>query len=247
MSAAPSWLDGINPPAGSTTETQGGTSGTGSPEAASESPVASNLGDALAPPESSAPSSEGDKGKPNEAKPDAKLETKAGDKPADETSDETGYAPFKLPEGMLITPEHQSTLTEFGTTHKLPQEAVQQVVDLGVAVAQQTREAIEAADADAMKEMHAEWRKEIQADSELGGAKFAQTQANLNLFQKSSLADDKLIEFLSVSNLIQNPHIVRLLSRVGATYKENAPGMSGSGPGQERNPAKELYAKSKHN
>lgn len=182
-----------------------------------------------------------------EAPKSAEGQPNADESKKDGKSDASTYEAFKLPEGMTITEAHQTALTEFGQAHSLPQEAVQQIVDLGVEIAELTRQAVEEESAEGIKQLHAEWRQRLMADPELGGANIKETQANFDAFQKSKIGDADLINFLNESGLILNPHIARLISRIGVTLREKPIGFGGSeAPRGERNIPAEIYNKSNH-
>lgn len=200
-------------------------------------PLSAQLDGDTTTPSKDAPTADGQQ--PKDA---SKAESKEGDKPADGSP----YEAFTLPEGMSITDAHQAALTEYGQKYNIPQEGVQQVVDLGVEIAQMTREAIEQESEQGIAAMHAEWRKQLHADPDLGGANFKKTQANLDAFQQSALATPALLQFLSESNLVMHPEITRLLNAVGASLKEQPVAFGGDTPKPERNPAKEIYSKSGH-
>lgn len=254
MSAA-NWLDNFgkesaSPPAQTGSSDSAGTASAPNPastpigDPVSLKTETTNIGDALSAPLESSPAPEGQA--PKEGQQDGSKQQADGKTP------EAGeYTPFQLPDGLAISEAHQAALTAYGKENNLSQEAVQQVVNLGVEVEQQTRAAIEAESAQEMQAVRAEWRKELLADPELGGANLARTQENMNLFQQSKLSDPGLVDFLQSTGLVANPNVVRLLSRIGASLREQPVSMGGSRSdapgGGNRQPEKELYAKSGHN
>lgn len=238
----PSWLSNSNPsdaaPSGEAPSSSSDNTPRGDEGATLTLGDGSNLSDALS--ESNQPPADTQAGEQGDAE-------KKGTKSGEESGDESGYSAFTLPEGLQISEAHQAALTEYGKQYNLPQEGVQRVVDLGVEIAQMTREAVEAESQVAVEQMHAQWRKDLMADPELGGQKLKETQANLDAFQRSEMADPGLLKFLNETSLVLNPHVARLLSRIGASFKETPVHLGGgANPAADRNVDREIFNNSGH-
>ena len=213
-------------------------SSTNTPAADTKAP-ATNLGDALAPTAETPKADVQPKAEQTKA-PEAKAE---GDK---KSADAAGYEAFTLPDGYSVAPEDLKVFTELGQKYSLPQEGAQDIINLGVALAENTRQQVLAEQNQEAQTTKQEWVSNLQKDPELGGEKFKDTQANLNAFQQSKIADAAGLTFLTETGLITNPHIARILSRVGATLRERPVTFGSDQANPEVNAARKLFANSKH-
>ncbi len=244
--SGPNWIESFGKEAPAASGSDGSTNTTSPtaptpnsgevPKLESKTEAPAPLGDAL---NTNTPKADGQPS--GDGQTTSKETAKAGDKPGDAQALE-----FKLPDGLSIAPEHHAALTEFQKQHNLPPEALQRVVDLGAEVAQQTRSMIEQDAARESEAMRAEWKQALLADPELGGPKLPQTQANFNAFQQSKLAEPALLQLLNETGLLTHPSIARLISRIGASMRENPVNFGAEAPNNRR-PENELYARSAHN
>lgn len=78
---------------------------------------------------------------------------------------------LKLPEGFTLDDTTKGSLSELATKHKLSQEVVQELVDLGASRSKAEAEAAASSQLQAWKDTNDKWRDEVMADKELGGDK----------------------------------------------------------------------------
>lgn len=148
------------------------------------------------------------------------------EKPADESQktiddkgekqDEISYAEFTVPEGMVADKETMATFTELAKESGLTQESAQKLVDM----ATQNVQNILAAQDNAYAETRQEWKKLIEKDPELGGAKLNETQELCQLALRK-FGDDSLTELLGSTGIGDSPALTRLLKRVGKMLSED--------------------------
>lgn len=116
------------------------------------------------------------------------------------------YTDFTMPEGYSLNPEDSKTLQELGQQFKMPQEAVQKLVDLGVQM--QQRQAQE------QQKVIASWVDAAKADKEYGGENL---QKNLLTAQRafSLPRGDKISNILHKSGLGNHPDVIGFMTEVG--------------------------------
>lgn len=116
------------------------------------------------------------------------------------------YTDFQMPEGFTLNPEDQTVLHELGQQFKMPQEAVQKLVDLGVQMQQrQVQEQLKTV---------ASWVDAAKADKEYGGENL---QKNLLTAQRafSLPRGDKISNILHKSGLGNHPDVIGFMTEVG--------------------------------
>lgn len=145
-------------------------------------------------------------------------------------------ADITLPEGVARDDESLGELTAFATKHNLSKEAVQDLANLGAKaagkVAGQPKAIVDAA--------RVEWRKELAADKELGGAKLDE---NLSVAKKAldAFGSPALKELLEASGLGDHPEIIRAFHKAGSLISEDKLVTSGNNNAAERDPATTLF------
>ncbi|MCK0923729.1 hypothetical protein BFR80_006485 [Acinetobacter pittii] len=115
------------------------------------------------------------------------------------------YTDFQMPEGFTLNPEDQTVLHELGQQFKMPQEAVQKLVDLGVQMQQrQVQEQLKTV---------ASWVDAAKADKEYGGENL---QKNLLTAQRafSLPRGDKISNILHKSGLGNHPDVIGFMTEV---------------------------------
>ncbi len=123
--------------------------------------------------------------------------------PAEQT---VQYTDFQMPEGFTLNPEDQTVLQELGQEFKMPQEAVQKLVDLGVQMQQrQVQEQLKTVSS---------WVDAAKADKEYGGENL---QKNLLTAQRafSLPRGDKISNILHKSGLGNHPDVIGFMTEVG--------------------------------
>ena len=133
-----------------------------------------------------------------------KPETLLGQDPAVEQP--IVYTNFTMPEGFELNGDDSKVLQELGQQFKMPQEAVQKLVDLGVQM--QQRQVQE------QQKAIASWVDAAKADPEYGGDKL---EANLLTAQRafSLPRGDKISKILYMSGLGNHPDVVGFMTEVG--------------------------------
>ncbi|EMW6422780.1 hypothetical protein ACWQOK_000603 [Acinetobacter baumannii] len=116
------------------------------------------------------------------------------------------YTDFTMPEGYSLNPEDSKTLQELGQQFKMPQEAVQKLVDLGVQM--QQRQAQE------QQKVIASWVDAAKADPEYGGEKL---KDNLLTAQRafSLPRGAEISKILFKSGLGNHPAVIGFMTEVG--------------------------------
>ncbi|MBJ9706883.1 hypothetical protein I5514_05685 [Acinetobacter baumannii] len=116
------------------------------------------------------------------------------------------YTDFTMPEGYSLNPEDSKTLQELGQQFKMPQEAVQKLVDLGVQM--QQRQAQE------QQKVIASWVDAAKADPEYGGEKLKE---NLLTAQRafSLPRGAEISKILFKSGLGNHPAVIGFMTEVG--------------------------------
>ncbi len=200
-----------------------------------------------APADSSAPAGSlltGDASAPADSAEPAKVE--GDNKPADAAKPAgapEAYTPFTMPEGIEADAD---LMTGFAATAKelgLSQEQAQKLVDLQVKSAQgqdtSRRESIE----QAITKQSEAWVNELKADPELGGEKFNATVATAAKAMQS-FGTPELRALLNESGLGNNPELVKLFHRIGASISEDSMVLPGNKAASGRpKPEDIFYAK----
>lgn len=116
------------------------------------------------------------------------------------------YTDFTMPEGYSLNPDDSKTLQELGQQFKMPQEAVQKLVDLGVQM--QQRQAQE------QQRVIASWVDAAKADPEYGGEKLKE---NLLTAQRafSLPRGAEISKILFKSGLGNHPAVIGFMTEVG--------------------------------
>lgn len=116
------------------------------------------------------------------------------------------YTDFTMPEGYSLNPEDSKTLQELGQQFKMPQDAVQKLVDLGVQM--QQRQAQE------QQKLITSWVDAAKSDPEYGGEKLKE---NLLTAQRafSLPRGAEISKILFKSGLGNHPAVIGFMTEVG--------------------------------
>lgn len=116
------------------------------------------------------------------------------------------YTDFTMPEGFELHGDDAKVLQELGQQFKMPQEAVQKLVDLGVQL--QQRQAVQ------QQQMVNSWIDAARADTEYGGEKL---QQSLLTAQKAFTLPrgEKISKILYNSGLGNHPDVIGFMTEVG--------------------------------
>ncbi len=126
---------------------------------------------------------------------------------------------FKIPASAEPNREALGALREIASAHRLPQDAVQAMVDLAIKQAQ-----VEVAGYErAYKDMRAEWVGELKSDPQFAGSRGEKWDANLALARKAVAAfgNAKLRATFNELGIGDHPELVRFMAKVGAALGDD--------------------------
>lgn len=140
--------------------------------------------------------------------PAAEATLLGGEEPAAPAAEATPieYGDFTLAEGYAIDDADMGVLKELGQEFKLPQEAMQKLVDLGTTIQQRQAESYQAQVSD--------WVAQAKADKEYGGDKLQQSLSTA----KGAFAlprGDKMRSLLDETGLGNHPDVIGFFAEVG--------------------------------
>ncbi|MCH7392428.1 hypothetical protein [Acinetobacter dispersus] len=129
-----------------------------------------------------------------------------GEQPPAAADQPIQYTDFTLPEGFELDGDDSKALLELGQEFKMPQEAVQKLVDLGIQM--QQRQVAQ------QQQMVRSWIDATRADAEYGGEKL---QQSLLTAQKAFTLPrgDKISKLLGSSGLGNHPDVIGFMTEVG--------------------------------
>lgn len=159
---------------------------------------------------------------------------------ADDAAEPIKIEELTVPEDMPIPEEMKGPMSEYITENKLDKAGAQKLTDLGVKMQQHNL--------DIWTKTKTDWRKEVEADPELGGQNLKQTVAKANdVIRQFAGTEENLAELkqdLVLLGLGNKRSFVRFLTNISkATGNDSAAGASGTGSdvsGQEAM-AKRMY------
>lgn len=178
-----------------------------------------------------------------------------GDKEKKDGADKTEaapetYADFKMPEGLVPDPELMPEFTGVAKELNLSQDQAQKLMDLYSKAQAKAQEQ----GTQAFAAVQEQWRKSIETDSELGGAKFTETKSNvakvINQLVPDGAQKKALEQALYVTGAGNNPEIMRLIARAAPFITENSKhssGKSAGGGGAPTRTADVFYSNDKTN
>ena len=141
-----------------------------------------------------------------------------GDKSAEGAEDVIEYADFTLPEGQSMDQEALDALLPIAKQHKLPQDAVQGIIDIAAGMLDRQAQEQELA----IENQEKIWKTEILKDPEIGGAKHVQAAAAGEKALKMFDPAGEMGELLKIGRLTNNPTVRKFLARVGQSVSEDA-------------------------
>lgn len=159
-----------------------------------------------------------------------------------ETEEQKGapeeYADFTMPEGMQIDEAVAGELKTLAKAYNMPQEAAQQLVDMGAKLVQQTQES----QLENWQQQQKAWIESAKSDEEIGGGKFDET-LHVARQARRAFGSDAFLEALEITGVGNHPEMIRFMYRVGkASLKEDT--LEGDGQetgGQPRSVADRLW------
>lgn len=150
---------------------------------------------------------------------------------------------LKLPEGFQLDDTTKGTLGELATKHKLSQEVVQAMVDLGASRSKAEAEAFQSSQLQAWKDTNDGWRNEIMADKELGGDKLdSLVRPTVSKMLDTLPNAAEFRQALNATGAGNHPAMVRALFHLAQQLTEGGPVQGKPAlPKAQVNPAHVLY------
>lgn len=165
-------------------------------------------------------------GDPTAGKVEDGSDTAADDAGASETP--IDYSTLTVPEGMEVDTAAMEQFSELAASMNggegLPVEDAQKLVDMQCAMIK--------GQMDSWDKTFSEWRGEIFSDKEIGGEAWDKTTRPNVMRAVEKYGGRELAEMMLTNKLYgENPHLIRMLNRIGATLSEDTHQGSGNGPG----------------
>lgn len=171
-----------------------------------------------------------------EKKPEETPETSAEPKPDEKSAEEVPaeapaplepikYEAFTLPEGATPT-EELTKFQELAGAAQVPQETAQQLLDMHIAEIQRLREHEASEQQRVWSETRRNWRNEIMADEELGGAGFETNRATAGRMLDLFVPENRRAAFnqaLIATGMTDHPEFFRFLVNVARKFDEPSP------------------------
>ncbi len=161
-----------------------------------------------------------------------------GDESDDVTKDNEEPAQkyeFKLPEGFSLDSELVDSAVPILEKYKVAPEDAQTLSDLLCKKVQQEHDAY----LESCKGLVADWKKNLLADSDIGGAKVKENLA-VGLKALNRFGSPELVSILKDTGMEYHPEVVRFFVKVGRAISED--GISSRSDGvRETDPAKMIY------
>lgn len=142
---------------------------------------------------------------------------------------------IEVPEGIEVDEGLRDKFLEVANKHGLTRETAAALVELQA-------EAMKAASEKGSELWHQtqeQWRKEVEADKEIGGK---QLEPNLARIQKlvDRFGGDEVRQAFDLTGMGNNPAFIRFMSKVATHFDEGQP-LSGNPPGEATDRASVLY------
>lgn len=150
--------------------------------------------------------------KPIETKPDADAEI------------EITYS-LKAPEKSALTAEDVKNIEAWAKEKHVSQEVAQAVVERESKLIETVKQASDAAAKAGVEKLYETWAAEAQKDPVIGGAKWAETQANA---KRALNIDPDFKALISTSPFGNHPKVLAFLAKVGALTREDSRPNGGS-------------------
>jgi hypothetical protein len=165
------------------------------------------------------------------------AETPADTPPAEEPKEGEGepedYGTFDLPEGTTVDQAALDTaLPEFrqaGLTKEQAQTAIGLYIKL------------QAKQAEAQAAQVQQWAKDVVADKEIGGAKWAENRAVIAR-ARDAFATPELVQLMEQTGLGSHPEVIKLFVKVGKAISDDGHVIGGN-PGPDPRSAESFYAR----
>lgn len=144
------------------------------------------------------------------------------------------YEPFVLPEGVKPDAEQMAAATELFGKHNLAQEQAQELVSLHAAAMQRYAEGLAGEQHRAFADTRAQWRNEVMADEEIGGAGHQTAMKAIARMRDLAVPTEQRAsfdQFLRVTGAGDNPAFLRMMHNFARFFDEpRVPAVSPQGP-----------------
>jgi hypothetical protein len=150
---------------------------------------------------------------------------------------------LKLPENFTVDDGTKESLGTFAAKHKLSQEVMQELIELGASRSKAEAEAAASSQLQAWKDTNEKWRNEIFADKELGGDKLdAVVRPTVSKMLDTLPNAAEFRQALNVTGAGNHPAMVRALYHLAQQLTEGGPVQGKPAlPKAQVNPAHVMY------
>jgi hypothetical protein len=146
------------------------------------------------------------------------------------------YAPFEMPEGIVLDADLSTEFGELAKSLNLPQDKAQSVAAMGAKLAQRIGEQM----ATQAQQQTADWAMQAKADPDIGGTKLTATVASAQLALKT-YGSDGLKSLMDTSGLGNHPDVLKFFAKVGQTLSPDT--IHSGGESKTQSIADLLYSK----
>ncbi len=146
------------------------------------------------------------------------------------------YADFTAPEGFALDADLTSEFKAIAKGLNLPQEAAQQVVDMGFKLLESAANQ----HVQQLNDARVAWADQTKADPDIGGDKLTDTLATARK-ARDTFASPGLVKLLEDSGLGNHPEIIRAFSKIGAAISEDKLVTGGSNATPETSVADKFF------
>ncbi len=148
---------------------------------------------------------------------------------------------FALPEGVQVGEKVLGSMKEFAKGLKLDKAGAAKLLEVGLALRSDLEEQIQANWTDTKKA----WLEEVRKDKDLGGAHFDATVKSATEVAKR-FGGQEFVNFLAKTQMGSNPLVIRFLSKIASSVKEDriSGATDGKAPTSDEAMLKSMYDKS---
>ena len=152
-----------------------------------------------------------------------------------------------IPEGKEYDPELGKTFLDVINDTSIPRKDLAQTL-LNMYATEQDKllqglQAADAAGAEQLKQIEAEWAKSCKADAEYGGQKWEGSQAVIAA-GRDKLASPEAVEIIEAYGFGSHPEILRMFYRAGKMLSEDNMSGGAGGSGKKADPAEAIFGES---
>lgn len=137
-----------------------------------------------------------------------------------------------FPDGFQVDEAEMNEFQAIAKEFKVPQEQAQKLADIYVAGQKKQMDLFRSEHANQLRRIDQKWREEIAADPDVGGENYETSKTYAIAAIRRFVPQEEqaaFLEFYRAANLHNNPHMFRLLARVGKGTGEAAPAIGDKG------------------